>query len=87
MGRSFCLLAHNAIDKMTAIVGLCELLEAEAYGSSRCRDRLHKIREVGKSAAATFYSGECELQAANQIVELQKSLAEAQKGLYIEGCR
>jgi len=84
MGRPFCLLAHNAINKMTAIVGLCELLETEAHASSDCRDRLYKIRELAKSAAATFYSGECELQAANQ--ELQKSFPEAPKSLEIEGC-
>lgn len=72
-GTHFCLLAHNVINKLTAILGYCEILDVEQHESAKCIERLHKIRDLASSAAAMLQSGECETEAVKRILELENA--------------
>jgi len=72
-GRHFCLLAHNVVNKLSAILGHCEILDAEAHADPQCIERLHKIRDLASSAAAMLQNGECEVEAVTRILELENA--------------
>ena len=74
-GTHFCLLAHNVINKLTAILGYCEILDVEEHESEKCIERLHKIRDLASSAAAMLQSGKCENAAVTRILELENAFA------------
>src|SRR5579872_5607405 len=74
-GRHFCLLAHNVVNKLSAILGYCELLDAESHGDADCVQRLHKIRGLASSAAALLQGGNCEVEAVTRILELENAFA------------
>lgn len=78
-GRHFCLLAHNVVNKLSAILGHCEILDAEAHADPRCIERLHKIRDLASSAAAMLQNGECEVEAVTRILELENAFAAAHR--------
>ena len=71
--RHFCLLAHNVVNRLSAIVGHCEILDADAHGDRECLERLHKIRDLAASAAAMLQTQECEIEAVNRILELEST--------------
>ncbi len=74
-GRHFCLLAHNVVNKLSAILGHCEILDAEAHADPDCVERLHKIRDLASSAAALLQGGNCEVEAVTRILELENAFA------------
>lgn len=74
-GHHFCLLAHNVVNKLSAIIGYCEMLDIDAHESAECIARLHKIRDLASSAAAMLQSGECENAAVTRILELENAFA------------
>jgi len=74
-GHHFCLLAHNVVNKLSAIIGHCEMLDIDAHDSPQCIERLHKIRDLASSAAAMLQSGECENAAVMRILELENAFA------------
>ena len=80
-GHHFCLLAHNVINKLTAILGHCEILDGEASASPECIGQLHKIRDLASAAAAMLQSGECENEAVTRILELENAFASANRQL------
>lgn len=76
-GHHFCLLAHNVVNKLTAILGHCEILDAEAHSDPKCIERLHKIRALASTAAAMLQNGECEVETVTRILELENAFATA----------
>ena len=76
-GRHFCLLAHNVVNKLSAILGHCEILDAEADADPQCIERLHKIRDLASSAAAMLQNDECEVEAVTRILELESAFVTA----------
>ena len=71
-GHHFCLLAHNVVNKLSAIIGHCEMLDIDAH-EPQCIERLHKIRELASSTAAMLQSRECENAAVMRILELENA--------------
>ena len=59
--RPSCILAHELINKLTVIVGHCDLLKENAPEDSHCLERLMQIREVAKSMAEELNSHQCHL--------------------------
>jgi len=78
-GHHFCLLAHNVVNKLSAIIGHCEILNIDAHESPECIERLRKIRDLASSAAAMLQSGECENAAVTRILELENAFASANR--------
>jgi hypothetical protein len=60
--RPSCMLAHHLINRLSMIVGFCDLLAEEAPESSACLRRLRQMREIATSAAEELSRHECELE-------------------------
>jgi len=58
--RPTCLLAHDLINKIAAIVANCDQLETESDAS--CLDRTEKIKELATGMAETLLLRKCELR-------------------------
>lgn len=56
------MLAHHLINRLTVIVGYCDLLVQEAPEDSERMKRLLQMREIATSAAAELGQHECELE-------------------------
>lgn len=46
-----CLVAHHLVNKLSAIIGHCDLLSADAEQGTECAKRLALIHDLAKSAA------------------------------------
>jgi hypothetical protein len=46
-----CQIAHNLVNKLSAIIGHCELVSTKAEQGTECAKRLVLIRDLAKSAA------------------------------------
>lgn len=60
--RPSCMLAHHLINRLSVIVGFCDLLAEEAPESPECLRRLRQMREIASSAAEELSRHECELE-------------------------
>ena len=76
-GHHFCLLAHNVVNKLAAILGHCEIFDVEAREHPECIERLHKIRDLASSAVTILQDGECETKAVTRILDLENAFARA----------
>ena len=56
-----CMLAHDVINRLSVIVGYCDLLADETPEGSDCRKRLLTIRNLAKLAAADLTEHQCQL--------------------------
>jgi hypothetical protein len=56
-----CNLAHGLVNKLSAIVGYCDLLKDDAPEDSVYRNRLDSIRIIAKSMAQELQQHECDL--------------------------
>jgi len=56
-----CNLAHEFVNKLSAIVGYCELMEDRATEDPECRARLEAIRKIAKEMAEALATHQCEL--------------------------
>jgi hypothetical protein len=56
------MLAHHLINRLTVIVGYCDLLAQEAPEDSERSRRLLQMREIATSAAEEIGQHECELE-------------------------
>ena len=55
-----CQLAHDLLNKLTAIVGHCDILDTHEHPSSvECHDRLHRIRALACLMAAMLHEQQC----------------------------
>lgn len=61
-----CMLAHQLINRLTVIVGFCDLLEGEALETPECLRRLRQMREIASSAAEELIRHQCRLDAVTQ---------------------
>jgi len=68
-----CLLAHGLVNKLSIIVGYCDLLKDHAPDDSVCQKQLHAIREVAKEMATELNQHQCAIDAATREV-VSKSL-------------
>jgi hypothetical protein len=56
-----CIVAHDLINRLSIIVGYCDLLTDEEPEDSVCHDRLLKIREIANTAAEELGEHRCRL--------------------------
>jgi hypothetical protein len=61
-----CMLAHQLINRLTVIVGFCDLLAEEALDAPECLRRLRQMREIASSAAEELIRHKCRLAAKTQ---------------------
>lgn len=66
-----CMLAHELINKLTVIVGFCDLLSAEVAVGTKDATRLTVIHDIAKSMAKELTDRQCELAAAIRKVEAE----------------
>ena len=63
-----CWLSHHFINKLSVIIGSCQLLEEKAEESDppdkECIQRLAVIKEVAKEMSKELRDHECQLEAA-----------------------
>jgi hypothetical protein len=57
-----CNLAHGLVNKLSLIVGYCDLLKDDALEDSKCRKRLDAIRGIAKDMAHELLGHQCELE-------------------------
>lgn len=58
-----CILAHDLINKLTVIVGRCDLLKERAPEDSECLKHLALIRDAAKAMAEELNQHQCRLDA------------------------
>jgi hypothetical protein len=56
-----CSLAHEFVNKLSAIVGYCDLMEEHATEDSECQRRLQAIRNIARGMAESLSKHQCEL--------------------------
>ena len=59
--RPGCLLAHSLVNKLSIIVGQCDLLHEKAPEDPECLRRLLIIRDLAKSIAKELNEHQCHL--------------------------
>ena len=71
-----CLLAHNVVNKLSAIIGLCDLLKEKAEEQdAECINRLTRIHDLAKLAANELIDHQCSLSAVLQMTKAEESAA------------
>jgi hypothetical protein len=66
-----CMLAHRLLDKLSIIIGHCELVSEAVPHGSECAKRLDRIHSVAAEMAADLSTHQC------QITETVRNLAAA----------
>ncbi|MFZ0954583.1 MAG: hypothetical protein WAN17_20105 [Candidatus Sulfotelmatobacter sp.] len=56
-----CLLAHDLVNKLSVIIGNCDLLVKHVESGSECANRLDLIRNVARGMAKELNQHQCEL--------------------------
>jgi len=76
-----CLLAHDLINKLTTIVGACELLQDKAEDDPECMRRLLTIQETAKSIAKDLQEHQCHLEdAVRKQLITRRDISQAETG-------
>ena len=71
-----CFLAHDLVNKLSVIVGRCDLLIEKAQRQDEeLAARLILIREVAKSAARDLTDHQCQLSEVIRITSAGKNLS------------
>ena len=71
--QPMCMLPHDLVNKLSVIVGLCELVSAEAEPATECATRLAAIQDTAKSLAQELVKRQCQLSAVTPSIDAQKS--------------
>lgn len=61
-----CLLAHDLVNKLSVIIGNCELLDKLVEPGSECSRRLGLIRNVAQGMAKELNEHQCKLSEATR---------------------
>jgi hypothetical protein len=56
-----CMLAHDLLNKLSVIIGVCDILTEHAESNPECAKRLAVINDTAKSMAKELASHECQL--------------------------
>ena len=69
-----CLLAHRMVDKLSVIVGYCELASGEVEPGSDCAKRLDLIQDTAAEMAKELSVHQCRLsEAVRSMVDQRTS--------------
>jgi hypothetical protein len=66
-----CILAHEMINRLSVIVGNCDLVGTKIPADSECAKRLSAIRESARSMAAELNRHQCELNGLMRTTVLE----------------
>ncbi len=66
-GHVTCLLAHDLVNKLSAIVGHCDILDTTG-ASSACHDGSHQIRVLATLMATMLHQRQCEIDDGNRVL-------------------
>lgn len=69
-----CLLSHVLVNKLSVIIGNCELLEEQAQAGSECAKRLGLIRDVAQEMAEELNKHQCKLSEVVRMKVAEKPL-------------
>jgi hypothetical protein len=58
-----CLLAHELVNKLSVVVGYCDLLRDHMPEDSVAQEQLCKIRELAKAMAEELNTHQCAIEA------------------------
>ena len=67
-----CMLAHEMINRLSVIVGDCDLMGTKISADSECAKRLSAIRERARVMAAELNRRQCELQGLMRTTVMEK---------------
>jgi hypothetical protein len=67
-----CMLAHEMINRLSVIVGNCDLMGTKISADSECAKRLSAIRESACVMAAELNRHQCELQGLMRTTVMEK---------------
>jgi hypothetical protein len=67
-----CLLAHEMINRLSVIIGNCDLAESRIPADSECLKRLCAIRESARTMVVELNRHQCELQGLMRTTVLDK---------------
>lgn len=71
--QPMCNLAHALVNKLSVIVGSCDLLMVEMSGNATCFPRLETIRGVARSMAEELNRHQCDLDVLAREVKQRQS--------------
>ena len=69
-----CLFAHHLINKLSTIVGSCDLASQQMEPSNEAAKHLALIRDTAKDMARELVEHQCQLTEAVRSKEMQKHL-------------
>ena len=67
-----CLLAHEMINRLSVIIGNCDLAESKLPADSEYSKRLFAIRENARTMVAELNRHQCELQGLLRTTVVEK---------------
>jgi hypothetical protein len=70
--RPLCVLSHDLVNKLSAIIGHCDLLSKEAEVDSECARRLLLIRQIANSMAEQINQHQCDLEDRIRTAAIQE---------------
>jgi hypothetical protein len=70
-GRVTCLLAHDLLNKLAAIVGNIDILVARNEWDPECYQRLNHMRTLAALMGEMLHQRACEVELLNHTVTLQ----------------
>jgi len=68
-----CMLAHEMINRLSVIIGNCDLMNEKAKADSECVKRLSAIRDSAQSMVTELNRHQCELQGLLRTTVLEKA--------------
>ena len=57
-----CNLAHGLVNKLSVIVGYCDLAKDDVPEDSKCRKHMEAIRSIAKNMAEELLRHQCDLE-------------------------
>jgi len=70
-----CMLAHDLVNKLSVIIGHCDLLGAKAEPGTECVKRPTAIHDTAKSMATELTNHQCKLSAVIRSTDQQGDYA------------
>jgi hypothetical protein len=72
--QPICPLCHGVLDKLSAIIGYCDLLSQRVVSPTDCSKDVGSIRDIARQLAQELATFQCELLEASRQAETQEIL-------------
>ncbi len=67
-----CMMSHEFLNKLSVIIGTCDLLQETADSDSPCVRRLITIREIAQHMANQLKQHQCQLDCVTRTMMLSR---------------